>query len=263
MRKKIRSIFVGGKAIGYNALKILIKRNNFPIFVIGNLDDYSKDNQWHNSTIKLAKKNKIKILNLKQLSKKITEKKLENIDIIFCIGSTQILPSQVIKLPRLGSLNIHPSLLPKYRGRYSTVHAIFNGDKITGVTAHWISEKIDAGNIISKKVIKIKPHYTAKDLYNEFTKKGIKLFIEIYTKIQNNERIKSYKINKLKMKYNRKSLPNNGKINWNWKGKKIFNFIRSMTFEPFAPPSFYIGKRKYLILPEDQIKKIKFIRSPK
>ena len=75
MRKKIRSIFVGGKAIGYNALKILIKRNNFPIFVIGNLDDYSKDNQWHNSTIKLAKKNKIKILNLKQLSKKITEKK--------------------------------------------------------------------------------------------------------------------------------------------------------------------------------------------
>ena len=103
---------------------------------------------------------------------------------------------------------------------------------------------------------------TLKVLY-DVTVTFIKLFIEIYTKIQNNERIKSYKINKLKMKYNRKSLPNNGKINWNWKGKKIFNFIRSMTFEPFAPPSFYIGKRKYLILPEDQINKIKFIRSPK
>ena len=44
---------------------------------------------------------------------------------------------------------------------------------------------------------------------------------------------------------------------------KIFNFIRSMTFEPFAPPSFYIGKKKYLIVAEKQVKKIKFTRSPK
>ena len=263
MKKKIKSIFIGGKAIGYNALKILINKKNSPIYVVGNLDDYSKDNQWHNSTIKLAKKNKINILNLKQLKKKISKNKLINIDIIFCIGSTQILPIEVINLPRLGTLNIHPSLLPKYRGRYSTVYSIFNGDKITGATAHWINEKIDMGNIISKKIIKIKPHYTAKDLYNEFTEVGTKLFIEIFKKIKNNVKIKSYKVGKLKMKYNRKSLPNNGKINWNWKGKKIFNFIRSMTFAPFAPPSFFIGKKKYLIVPEKQIKKIKFKRSPK
>ena len=168
MKNKIKSIFIGGKAIGYNALKILIKKNYPPMFVVGNLDDYTRDNRWHNSTIKLAKKNKIRILSLRQLNKKIDKNKLKNIDIIFCIGSTQILPSRVINLPRLGSLNIHPSLLPKYRGRYSTMYAIFNGDKITGVTAHWIGEKIDTGNVISKKVIKIKPHYTAKDLYNEF-----------------------------------------------------------------------------------------------
>ena len=51
-----------------------------------------------------------------------------------------------------------------------------------------------------------------------------------------------------KLKYYKKTLPNNGKINWHWKGKKIFNFIRSMTFEPFSPPYFYIGKKKYIII---------------
>ena len=214
-------------------------------------------------TMKLAKKNKIKVLTLKQLSKKILRNKLLNIDIIFCIGSTQILPRQIIDLPKLGTLNFHPSLLPKYRGRYSTVHAIFNGDKITGVTAHFLGKEIDTGKIIKKKIIKIRPHYTAKDLYNEFSKEGTKLFLKIFNKVVNRKKIKSYKMNKLKLKYKKKSLPNNGKINWSWNGKKIFNFIKSMTFEPFEPPSFYIGKNKYLIISEKKIKKNKFMKSPK
>ena len=263
MDKKLRSIFIGGKEIGNNVLKILIKRKNFPLFIVGNLDGNGKDNDWHESTIRLAKKNKIKILTLKQLSKIISKNKLLNIDIIFCIGSTQILPRHILDLPKLGTLNFHPSLLPKYRGRYSTVHAIFNGDKITGVTAHFLGTKIDTGNIITKKKIKIKPHYTAKDLYNEFSKEGTKLFLKIFNRLEGKKKIKSYKMSSLKLKYKKKSLPNNGKINWNWNGKKIFNFIRSMTFEPFEPPSFYIGKNKYLIISEKQIKKNKFMKSPK
>ena len=184
MKRIIRSVFVGGKELGFNCLKILINKNNPPLFVVGNLDDNGKDNIWHKSTIKLAKKNKIKILKLKELSKKIYSSKLKNIDIIFCIGSTQILPENAISFPKLGCLNFHPSLLPKYRGRYSTVHSIFNGDAITGVTAHWIGKKIDAGSIISKKKIKIKPHYTARDLYLEFTKISTKLFLEILKKLE-------------------------------------------------------------------------------
>ena len=263
MKRKIRSVFIGGKELGFKTLKVLINKNNPPLYVVGNLDDYGKDNIWHKSTIKLAKKNKIKILKLKKLSKKISNNKLKNIDIIFCIGSTQILPDNLINFAKLGCLNFHPSLLPKYRGRYSTVHSIFSGDTVTGVTAHWIGKKIDAGNIISKKKIKIKPHYTARDLYIEFTKKSIKLFLEILKKIESGMKIGSYKIANSKLKYYKKALPNNGEINWNWKGKKIFNFIRSMTFEPIPPPYFYIGKKKYVIISHKKIKKIKFINSPK
>ena len=263
MKRKIRSVFIGGKELGFKALKVLINKNNPPLYVVGNLDDYGKDNIWHKSTIKLAKKNKIKILKLKKLSKKISNNKLKNIDIIFCIGSTQILPDNLINFAKLGCLNFHPSLLPKYRGRYSTVHSIFSGDTVTGVTAHWIGKKIDAGSIISKKKIKIKSHYTARDLYIEFTKKSIKLFLEILEKLEKGMKIRSYKIANTKLKYYKKTLPNNGKINWHWKGKKIFNFIRSMTFEPFSPPYFYIGKKKYIIIDQEKVKKIKFMNSPK
>ena len=261
--KKIKSIFIGGKSIGYQALSILIRKKNKPNYFVGNLDDSGKDNIWHKSSLKLAKKNKIKIVNLKYLNKEIEKKKLKGVDIVFCIGSTQIISNKIINLPRLGCLNFHPSLLPKYRGRYSTVHSIFSGDTVTGVTAHWIGKKIDAGNIISKKKIKIKPHYTARDLYIEFTKKSIKLFLEILKKIESGMKIGSYKIANSKLKYYKKALPNNGEINWNWKGKKIFNFIRSMIFEPFPPPYFYIGKKKYVIISHKKIKKIKFINSPK
>ena len=76
-------------------------------------------------------------------------------------------------------------------------------------------------------------------------------------------KIKSYKIANIKLKYYKKALPNDGKINWNWKGKKIFNFIRSMTFEPFSQPHFYIGKKKYIIIDQEKVKKIKFMNSPK
>ena len=71
------------------------------------------------------------------------------------IGSTQILPIELISYPKMGVLNIHPSLLPKYRGRYSLVHAIFNGEKLTGITSHWLGKKIDSGRVISQRKIRI------------------------------------------------------------------------------------------------------------
>ena len=91
------------------------------------------------------------MLSKKKLSKNQHLVTLKNIDIIFCIGSTQIMPKKILKLPKLGCLNIHPSLLPKYRGRFSTLRSIINGDKKTGITAHFIGQKIDMGRIILQK----------------------------------------------------------------------------------------------------------------
>ena len=179
------------------------------------------------------------------------------------MGSTQILPKELVNLPNLGVLNIHPSLLPKYRGRYSLVHAIFNGEKFTGATSHWLGKKIDTGRIISKKKIKILNHDTAETLYRKFTYESIKEFKKILGIILKNKPILSYNMKIQNLKYKNKNFPNNGKINWKWSGKKIYNFLRSMMHEPFPPPEIKIGDKSYYFVSKNFISYQKFINSPK
>ena len=93
------------------------------------------------------------------------------------------MPKNIISLAKIGALNIHPSLLPKYRGRYSLPHAIFNNEKYTGITIHWIGSSIDNGKIIKQKRIKITKNDTSETLYKKFTKTSIIEFKKIFRKI--------------------------------------------------------------------------------
>lgn len=149
-KSKLYFAFIGGKEIGYKCLVYLLRKKLVPKYVIPNIDDNGKDTAFHNSIVKLAKKNKIKVLTQDNLIDKLNSNR-KKFDIIFCLGSTQILKKDIIIKSKLGTLNLHPSLLPKYRGRYSLVHAIFNDEKFSGVTAHWIGNKIDTGKIICQK----------------------------------------------------------------------------------------------------------------
>ena len=258
----LKTIFIGGKEIGNKCLTELLSKKVKPELVIGNMDDDGKDNLFHKSLIKLAKKKKIKFFkkkNIKRLIKILINKK---IDIIFCIGATQIVPKEILKIPKLGCLNIHPSLLPRYRGRYSTVYSIFNGDKFTGVSAHWIGSELDSGKLIYKKKFNINKNDTAKNVYDKFTKIGFFLFKKILNEIIKGKKIKSKKIKATNTMYRNKKLPNDGEIDWKWPGKKIKNFIRATTFEPFDPPFFYLGKEKFIIINSKTIKFKSKMKSP-
>ena len=253
-----KCIFIGGKQIGPNCLRYLLKANILPELVIGNLDDDGEDS-WHESLIRIAKLSGLTTIKCDDLNKPEIIKKIRDInpEIIFCIGSTQIIPKEILDIPNLGCLNIHPALLPKYRGRYSTVHAIFNGEEHAGVTAHWMDEGIDSGPIIMQDKMRIEEDDTAKSLYDKFTKAGEKLFIQIFEMWLNNKKILSKKQDESKASYYPKGLPNSGKIDWSWDGKKIRNFIRAMTFEPFPPACLNIGKKNMVIVDEKYFKGFK------
>lgn len=249
-------VFIGGKQIGKNCLELLLKYKIRPIFVIGNKDDGGKDGPIHESVLKLAKKSKIKTID-KQIKDPEVIKMIKNIspEIIFSIGGMQIIPEEVIGMPKLGVLNIHPALLPKYRGRYSTVHAIFNGDKKTGVTIHWMDKGIDTGPIIMQKSYPIEDSDTAKEVYDKFTKIGTELFEKFLIMWLSGGEIKATPQNEKYASYYPKGLPNNGQVDWNWKGKQIRNFIRAMTFEPYPPVNFNFGDKKMIIADEKYFKK--------
>lgn len=258
MKQNKSFIFIGGKQIGVNCLKILLKNGYFPQLVIANLDDKGKDT-WHESLVKFSEKNKLTLIKNKKIKDREVIDKIKkfNPEIIFCFGATQLIPNEILKIPKDGVLNLHPALLPKYRGRYSTVQAIFNNEKKAGVTLHLMDEGIDSGPIISQISFPISKSDTAKTVYDKFTSEGTKLFKSFVVNWKKNAKIIPKKQDEKNATYFPKGLPNNGEINWSWNGKKIFNFIRSMTFEPFPPPSFMIGNKKMVIIEEKYFKGFK------
>ncbi len=245
-------VFIGGKQLGVNCLRSLLAKGVKPKAVICNLDDDGQDKDWHESLAKVSREARLTTITGKKVRdpevvKIISESKP---DVVFCIGGMQIIPPEVLSASRLGCLNIHPALLPKYRGRYSTVHALFNGDKTTGVTVHWMDEKLDSGPIVAQREYPIEETDTGKTLYDKFTETGSAMFVEFVERWLASEEIGSAPQDEEQATYYPKGLPNDGEIDWSWDGAKIKRFIRALTFEPFPPASFMVGDKKMVIVDE-------------
>jgi len=111
-----------------------------------------------------------------------------NADLFIVAAYAKIIPKAILKIPRLGIIGIHPSLLPKYRGPTPIQNAILNGDVETGVTLFLLDEKIDHGPIIANaKFPMLNPKITYQELYDELAKLGAKLLMETLPKFIKNE----------------------------------------------------------------------------
>jgi methionyl-tRNA formyltransferase len=103
-----------------------------------------------------------------------------NLIITACHG--QIIPQETLDLPQYGALNIHPSLLPKYRGAAPVPWTLLNQEKTTGVTIIKMTDKVDAGPILAQEKIKINSKDTADDLLHQLFQLGTKLLIKVLPK---------------------------------------------------------------------------------
>ena len=99
-------------------------------------------------------------------------------DIITVVAYGKILPKEIIDIPPLGCINIHGSLLPKYRGASPIQYAILNGEKETGVTSMYLSEEMDAGDMLLVKKIAIGDDETSIDLFERLSVLGAQLLSE-------------------------------------------------------------------------------------
>lgn len=99
-------------------------------------------------------------------------------DLIVSVSPPQVFRESLIELPALGCINVHSSLLPKYRGVLPTFWALANGEQETGVTVHYISRKIDQGEIILQKRVKISPEETLHSLIGKCKEVGADLALE-------------------------------------------------------------------------------------
>jgi methionyl-tRNA formyltransferase len=155
---------------------------------------------------------------------------------------TDILPESILKYPKLGSIQYHPSLLPKHQGGSSINWAIISGEKKTGITIFWPDKGIDTGPILLQKEVEISPDDTVGSLYfNKLFNLGIEALIESV------ELIKKGKAPRIpqdesQATYEGWCTEENSVIDWNQPVNKVYNLIRGTNPQPGAITRFQ-GKR--------------------
>mgnify|MGYP002552872034 FL=1 len=112
-----------------------------------------------------------------------TVKKI-NPDLICVVAYGKILPKELLEIPKMGCINVHGSLLPKYRGAAPIQWAVLNGDKKTGITTMYMNEGMDTGDMILKEEVQIGKNETTGELWERLSKIGAKLLVETVKKIE-------------------------------------------------------------------------------
>jgi len=127
----------------------------------------------------------IKVCQPLKIKESIDEIKNINPDLIIVVAYGKIIPNKILEIPRLGTINVHGSLLPKYRGAAPIQWAVINGEKITGVTTMYINEQMDAGDVILKQEVEIGDYETLGEVWKKLSKVGADLLLETLKQIEN------------------------------------------------------------------------------
>lgn len=152
-------------------------------------------------------------------------------DYLLSLYGRRIIPPVILKDVKCRAVNLHPSLLPEYKGCFSCPWTIINGEKKTGITFHEITEGIDSGNILQQHEVKILDNETGFSLYHKLASYFVNSFDSFYIKLLNNEIIS--KEMQMGGKYYPRKVPHEGYINRDWTYKQIDAFIRALHFPPF------------------------------
>ncbi|HEY4662900.1 MAG TPA: formyltransferase family protein [Candidatus Humimicrobiaceae bacterium] len=236
--KKKDVIFMGQKKLGRNCLKYIHK---MPDVNILGVCTWSKDAiiWWKKLFVReYAENNNIPIINPEDILM------FDNVDYIISVLHPFLIKKKILNKAKIASINLHQGPLPEYRGCNSGSHAIMNGDKYFGATLHIITEEVDDGDIIDKRIFKIDDNITAKELYKLTNICCWEIFRSNIRNILDNN-FKAYPQDKKMISriYKRDSLQNK-KVSLEWPLEKIWNFVRGNEFPPFEPAYIEYKDRK-------------------
>ncbi|MCC7160175.1 methionyl-tRNA formyltransferase [Candidatus Nomurabacteria bacterium] len=192
-----------------------------------------------------AEKNNIPYLQPEKLDGEFSNKlKSVNYKLFIVVAYGKIIPEDMINMPKLGSINIHYSLLPKYRGASPVESAILNGEEETGVTIQQMEYKMDSGPIIATEKLAIMPEEKAEDLRKRLIKIGSELLIKKLPEIIEGN-IKLTPQNENEATYCKKIKKEDGLIDLNDNATKNYNKFRAYAHWPRT--YFFVNNRRIII----------------
>ncbi len=254
----IKIVFMGTPIFAKEILASLIEEKNNIVAVVSQPDrKVGRKKEIKYTPVKeVAVENNIPVYQPENIKKDY--KFLEEIkpDIIITAAYGQIVPEEVLNLPSIECINVHGSLLPKYRGGAPIHYAIINGDKKTGVTIMKMVKEMDAGDIISQKEFEIKKDDTLDIVHDNMIEVGKTLLKETLPNIINNN-YTSIKQDENKVVFSPTIKREEEKIDWSKDGIDIYNQIRGMNPWPVAYSQINDKKFKFFTTRfiEDESKK--------
>ena len=246
----MRIIFMGTPEFALSVLKKLYLDKNHEIICVVTQPDKPKG-RGHKiifSPVKdFALKNNLKIMQPRKLKdpEVLEEFKKMQPDFFIVAAYGKIIPEEILSLPKYFALNIHGSLLPKYRGAAPINYAIINGENVTGITLMRMDKGMDTGDIISQATCEILPEDNFGSLYNKLAEIGANELINFLDKLESGE-IKNIDLKKQDdslASYTSLIKKEFCKIDWSKNSCEIINFVRGLNPKPGA---FCLYKNKIL-----------------
>jgi UDP-4-amino-4-deoxy-L-arabinose formyltransferase / UDP-glucuronic acid dehydrogenase (UDP-4-keto-hexauronic acid decarboxylating) len=249
-------VVFGYHNLGVTGIKMLLK-HGIKVHTVFTHRDKVDENTWFESVSEFCRKNNISYYygeehNNNKITKIISK---YDVSVIFSFYYRNIISNKILNIPKYGSINLHGSMLPKYRGRAPVNWQLINGETKGGVTLHCMTDKPDAGDIIDQEPVVITKKDNPLTLYSKLNikaklilKRNIdKIVIGKYDRFSQNHLIATY--------YGRRK-PKDGLIDWSWDSKRILNLIRGVT-KPYPGAFTYYLEKKLIVWEASKVKNSK------
>jgi len=241
---------MGYHNIGYECLRVLMEQchtRGDEIAAVVTHADAPRENIWFASVKDLARAHRLPVYEPEDPNDPAFVAALAKLepDFLFSCYYRHMMKKPLLNLPRLGALNLHGSLLPKYRGRVPVNWVLINGETETGVSLHYMEEKADRGDIVAQKQVPITPEDTAYTLFAKMTAAAGELLRETYPLLR------AGTAPRIPQDHSRATYfggrrPEDGLIDWTKPAKDIYNLVRAVT-HPYPGAFTLAGGRKLYV----------------
>jgi len=242
----MKTVVLAYHNIGCIGIRALLQ-NGFQIAAVFTHKDDSQENIWFESVAALAASHNIPVFAPDDINHPIWIKKIRELapDILFSFYYRNIIKPAILEIPPKGCLNLHGSLLPKYRGRSPINWAILKGEKQSGATLHYMTPRPDDGDIVCQTNVDISENDTARTVFDKVISASEKMLTDILPKI------KAGTAPGIPQDHNQATYyggrrPQDGEIDWNAANTEIRNLVRAVT-HPYPGAFSFIGNRKCFI----------------
>ncbi|MBM4283904.1 MAG: formyltransferase [Deltaproteobacteria bacterium] len=246
----MRLIFFGYHNVGYFCLKALIemcREYGDEIAAVVTHADNPRENIWFASVRDLAWQQHLPVYQPENPNDPAFVAAMARLapDFLFSVYYRHMLKQPLLDLPRRGALNLHGSLLPKYRGRAPVNWVLVHGETETGVTLHYMVPKADQGDLVAQERVPIDPADTAYTLFGKMTAAAVQVMQKAYPQLR------AGTAPRLPQDHSQASYfggrgPEDGRIDWTRPAREIYNLVRAVT-HPYPGAFTHVEGRKLTI----------------